>query len=580
MTKRLAGIFTIAATIAAVAGVVAGPARAQLVSDQPFASYGTGAAVSLNALQVGATQVADVQAAFAGQSTNSAGLGGQISNEMGYTVQPANLAGRSAYGRGAGLEVGVAVQLPDAQNQILLSGLAEAAAPPPTGPVVRQIGPVELGGLAYANVLRSRARATFDPSVCTIGRPMAFGEGEAAGLGLVGTASPGGLDNPLVGAALPPAADDPRNVSRSRSLSYLVPNGDGTFGLVSEVRQTVAPVSLLGGAATLELLGEWALRAIATGKPGGASIEYAPVGAGPETTVATLTIGGAIPLDLALQDLLGPDGLVLDIPLLATIAIGAPPRAIGGAGAPLATADGTQAAAAVDVARVNVLDLALLGLNALDLRIGHMEAAVTVPEGGIRCNIPVSKVADPNPVQAGSSTTITIQIPSDTAQFAQLFGCDLIGIRAQDVHGVESGNPSFVIQSASNGGVISDDGSTVTWENLGNVAVGGPPVVLEVVVFIPASSGTGVLRDTVDVVASLGNCQGGEDGQSIVGGVIDGIGVGNAISTGTVTLIGPQVGRGGGGGGALPPTGADASTLVAGGGLILGALALRRRLLS
>lgn len=578
MTKRLAGLATVAAAVTAAIGVMGGPASAQL-SQQPFASYGTGSAVSLSAVQTGTSQLVDVQAAFAGQAANSTGLGGTISNELGFAVQPSSVAGRNAYGRGAGLEVGLGVPLSNAQNQLILSGIAEAAAPPPSGTVVTQIGPVDLGGVANVNLLRGRARATYDPAVCAIGRPLSFGEGEAAGLQLLGTpnAQSGQLDGALVGAALGPTSNDPRNVSRSRTLSYLIPNGDGTFGLVSEVRQTVAPISLLGGAATLELLGEWALRAIATGKPGGARIEYAAVGAGPTTTVARLTLLNAIPLDLSFQDIFGGSGLSLPVPPLATVGIGTPPHAIGGAGAPLVAADGTRAAAAVDAVLLNLLDLGILNLNVADLRIGHMEAAAAVPAGGVRCNLPVSKSVTPNPVVAGNDATVTIRIPSDSAQFAALFNCDLIGVRAQDVHGVFSGDPSFQIVSASNSGVISPDGTTVTWSNLGNVALGAPPLELRVVVRIPANSKAGVLTDRANVEAQLGNCRGGDDGLDIVGERINALGVGNSLTVGQITLVGPEVRQGGGG--RIPETGGNAFPLVAGGGLLLAGLALRRRLL-
>lgn len=581
MTKRLASILTAAAVMTAVVGVAGGPAGAQVVPvrDQDFASYGTGTAVSLDVLQLGQTQAVSVQAAFAGQSTDSTGLGGVISNEMGYTVQPGDIGDRSAYGRGTGLEVGVAVPITAAENQILLAGLAEAAAPPPTALVVRQIGPVSLGGVAYVNLLRGRARATFDPTTCVLGRPMSFGEGEAAGLQLIGTtnAVSGQLDAPVLGASLPVTGNDPRNVSRSRSVTYLIPNGDGTFGLVSETRQTVAPIQLVGGLITIELLGEWALRAIATGKPGGARIEYAPVGAVPDTKVAVITLGGITVADLSLQDILGPGGLVLPLAPIADARIGAPARAINGSGPAVTTADGTIAAGAVDVISLDLLDLSVLGLpvNALDLRVGHMEAAVRVPVGGVRCNIPVSKVG-PTTVQAGNNATIVVRIPSDAGQFAELFGCELLNIKAQDVHSVRSGRPTFSVVSASNGGVISADRTVVTWPNLGNYRIGDPPIELTIVVSIPSSSLAGVIEDTVDVTASLGNCVGGDSGQDIVGAAINGLGVSNAIAFGRVTLIGPSITIGG----ILPPTGGNAMPLIAGGGLVLAALALRRRFAS
>lgn len=577
MRTRLAALFAVLTTVAALAGTASVPAGAQAVTDQPFGGYGSGATLSVNVLGLLNTQVLNLQAASAGQSTNSEGLpAGGLVNELGYAIQPPGISDRNAYGRGTGLEVGVLTPDPNTNtNQILLSGLAQQAAPPiEPAADVKQIGPVRIGSLAYVNLLRGRARALFDPNTCPIGKPFSFGEGEASGLQLIGAPNAEGvLQNPVVGAGLPVNSDDPRNVSRTRSVTYLRPNGDGTFAVVSETRQTIAPVSLLGGTVTLELLGEWALRAIATGKPDGSSrVEYAPVGAGPTTTVATLTIGATV-VNITTQQLFGPGGLDLGSSLgalsaLLNIRVGTPARALGGAGAPQIAGDGTSVSAAVDVAAVGVLQIPAV-LNALDLRVGHMEVAAVAPPGGVRCNVPVDKIGTPDPVTAGQDFTITIRIPSDSTVFQQLFGCDLIGIRVQDVHEIESGNPSFVLTGASNGGVIGGDGRTVTWDNIGDYNIGDPPIELTISGRIPGNSGAGVLKDTATITATLGGCDGTADGQDIVGQ-----GVSGGSVTGVFTLSGPDVSRSG----VLAATGGDERLLVIGGVFLLGALAVRRRM--
>jgi len=574
---RLAALLTVLTTVAALAGTASSPAGAQAVTDQPFGGYGSGATLSVNVLGLLNTQVLNLQAASAGQSTNSEGLpAGGLVNELGYAIQPPGISDRNAYGRGTGLEVGVLTPDPNTNtNQILLAGLAQQAAPPIEPDIAEeQIGPITIGSLAYVNLLRGRARALFDPDTCVIGKPFSFGEGEASGLQLIGTAGPGGvLQSPVVGAGLPVNSSDPRNVSRTRSVTYLRPNGDGTFAVVSETRQTIAPVSLLGGTVTLELLGEWALRAIATGKSDGSSrVEYAPVGAGPTTPVATLTIGATV-VQITTQQLFGPGGLDLASSLgalsaLLNITVGTPARALGGAGAPQIAGNGTSVSAAVDVAKVGVLQIPQV-LNAVDLRVGHMEVAAVAPEGGVRCNVPVDKIGTPDPVTAGQDFTITIRIPSDTGVFEQLFGCDLIGIRVEDIHGIESGTPSFVLTGASNGGVVSGDGRTVTWDNIGDYNIGDPPIELTVNGRIPGSSGAGVLKDTATVTATLGNCDGTVAGQDIVGQ-----GVSGGSVTGTFTLFGPDVSRSG----VLAATGGDERLLVLGGVFLLGALAIRRRM--
>lgn len=93
------------AVLAGTTALVHAPVAAQTVSSQPFAAYSTGTAVALNGVQLGNSQVVNVQAAFAGQSANSTGLDNSIVNELGFAVQPPQ-AGKNSYGRGTGLEVG------------------------------------------------------------------------------------------------------------------------------------------------------------------------------------------------------------------------------------------------------------------------------------------------------------------------------------------------------------------------------------------------------------------------------------------------------------------------------------------
>jgi hypothetical protein len=578
---RLAALLTVAASLAALAGTAMVPAGAQTaVTDQVFAGYGSGATLSVNALQLGQTQALNIQAAAAGQSMHSQGLpAGGLFNELGYIVQPDDVADFNAFGRGTGLELGLLTPDPNPDpNQLLLAGLAEAAAPPNNpDPVTREIGPIKLGGVAFASLLKGQAQARFDPNTCVIGRPFTYGHGEAAGVQLLGT-DPGGqlpLTAPLVGTSLPVNSTDPRNVSRTRSVTYLIPNGDGTFGVVSETRQTIAPVTLLGGAVRLEVLGEWALRAIATGLPDdpntpepndGARVEYAPVGAGPTTPVLRVN-----DTEITTQQLFGPTGLNIDLGPIAQVLVGTPARAIGGAptSTPSLAADGTSASGAVDIAKVGLLNLANI-LGVLDLRLGHMEASAVAPPGGVQCNIPVAKVGEPDPVRVGQEFTITIRIPSDTALFQELFGCDLINISAVDVHTVESGSARFELIGASHNGQIS--GSTVTFTNLGNYRIGDPPIELQVRGRIPGNSGPGRLRDVATVTASLGNCVGTGVGDDIVGLAIGRLG--NTGVLGTGVLSGPEVA-----GGALAATGVDENwPLLAGGALLLAAVAIRRRM--
>jgi len=552
-------------------------AGAAPVSSQPFGAYGSGAAVITKALQLGNTSVANVEAAFSGGAVNSAGLNAPVQNEFGINVAAA-AGGKNAIGRGTGLEAGVVTNTPQTStlNQILLTGLATAVAPPPSGLVTKEI-PLNLNPVAFASLLRGQAQATYDPTFCPIGRPLTYGLGYASNLQLLngGGASnaQSGFAAPVVGTTIS-AFGTPRGASQSRTVTYLVANGDGTFGVASETRQTVAPISLLanqtlGTALTVEIAGEFGLRTIATGKPGGSSVSF--VG-NPVITVTATTLGVVTPIlgPITLENILGQNGIGLTVPGIATVGVGTPPRALNGAlsSKPSLAANGTSASGAVDTVRLALLQLP--GLSGLDLAVGHMEGAVTVPAGGIRCDIPVAKTATADPVQVGNDFAFKITIPSSSELYSALFNCDLTNISAVDVVDRQSGTPTIQLLSADRGGVVS--GNRVTWSNLGNYTLGGQPIVLTINARIPSNSGAGVLRDTVNVNAALGNCRGGAAGEDIVQGSAR---LNGSAVTGAVTLIGPNVGRAAARG-ELAATGGNSWPLVAGGSFVLLALGLVR----
>jgi hypothetical protein len=163
----------------------AGTATAQPVSDQSFSAYGSGTVVGLNVLRLGNVQTLNAQVGFAGQSMNSKGLATTTNNELGYVVQP-SLPAKTSYARGTGLELGVLTPQPATDpNQILVAGLAQSSAPPIGPPLTRQIGPINLGPILWANLLRSKTQAASDPTTCTVGKPVAFGQAEVARVDLL-----------------------------------------------------------------------------------------------------------------------------------------------------------------------------------------------------------------------------------------------------------------------------------------------------------------------------------------------------------------------------------------------------------
>ncbi len=177
----------------------------------------------------------------------------------------------------------------------------------------------------------------------------------------------------------------------------------------------------------------------------------------------------------------------------------------------------------------------LPALTVADVRLGHVESEVALPNGAIACTVPVAKVANPAVVQAGSTFTWTILIPA-TSTALNDSTCDLTGIKATDKISVNSGSPTFTINSISNGGTYNASTGTITWASLGTYHPGDPPIPLSISVSIPAGSAAGVLQDTANVTAGLGNCTGGATGVATAIGS-----VANSIIGGSVTLIAPQV---------------------------------------
>lgn len=540
MKRRLsivASALLVAATTAVLAGGAA-PVGAQVPSAQAnYNGYSTGTVVHLDALNLGATRIADAEVAYSGATVASQGTGGitrgpgaatgSIVNEMEQVVQPAlpntsmnsNLQGNRSFGRGSGLEVGVGttVSTDVNANQILLAQRALASAPPSANPPPSEVGPLKIDPVVYASLVRGQAGANWNSdAACVVGENISSGLGYVADAQVLNLGGPSAGNDPFPGSAVATDAPTPeRRVSQTRSVTRLVPQTDAqgnkigdNFGLMTETRMTIAPISLLRNTVTpitIELLGEWVLRAVATGIPGQAYVTYSPGTVNPQTPVLSLIQGGLVNTVLSLQDLLGNAGLVVDLPGIATIAVGEDPRAIGGAAntSPTQGGDGTVAAAAVDAVRIQLLDSPVLaGLSLLDARIGHMESYAQVPAGGIKCSVPVSKTADKQTVNAGESFTYEIKV---TNPFAD---CDLVGVRVVDTITVGNGvrfNITGTSPTAS-----STTANTVTWNDIGPI---GPKQSksVTITVAVPSNSAAGQFTDNAVASGSCatGSAQGG-----------------------------------------------------------------------
>ena len=346
--------------------ITGGPARSVAplqAAGNGYAAFATGTVVHAGVGALGATLDLVSSTAAATSAPNTAA----VNSELGRVALPV-LPAKGSYGQGLGLGVGLGL-LPGASTSLF--GHAVATAPPNSAPVEQEAAPVKVASVAHAAPLRARAQALSSAGGCVLGSNLAYGQGNAADLSLVGLTGLKGLGLAASGAA---------PVSRSESKTVVVPGSEaGRLGLMGETSQVLGPVTLLAGTAnatTVEVKGQWVLRVTADGKT--ASVSYGPQGtAGDEALVLVRNAAGTVVAQATASQmrLAGTVGLRLNIPGLGEIVVGEQPRARGKAGAPATS--GTSAAAAVDLLRVRLLGQ--------DVRLGHMEAAVTVPASGVTC---------------------------------------------------------------------------------------------------------------------------------------------------------------------------------------------------
>lgn len=629
--RRRVAICT-SALLVAVSGVALGgattPVSGQVAhKDADYSGYSTGTVVHADALQgltlalPGAapggngSQVANAEIAFSGATVASKGTdsvpafgpktpvpAGTIVNEVDQVVQPdlpaTGLAGDKSYGRGSAVEVGLLTPIPDFDNTLMLAGKAQASAPPSTELVDKSIT-VPVNPVAYASLLRGQAQASYDPDNCVLGRPMSFGRGLAADVQLLNTGAvlPGGA------FALPLLATDAptpeRAVSQSQSVTRLVPQVDidgkrigDNFGLMTETRMTIAPITLFKNSPsqlTIEFLGEWVLRAVATGIDEGGRGAYMFYGPGRTSaqnnqTPVLRVLQGTDPnvppvVNVTLQDVLKTANLgdVINkrlaealTPLGIDVKVAENPRAIndyGSASKATEGGNGTEASGALDVVRVRVADgskvadLQLPVSSVLDVRIGHMEARAKVPAGGIKCALPVQKTSDKQLVNAGETFTYTIKVDNPFED------CELTDVRVEDTISVESGVRHSVTGTDKAADSVSD--TKIIWNDIGPIPARSSKTV-RITVAVAGNSGSGLFTDNAK---ATGNCATGsaQGSAKIVVPV-----------SGEVTVVVPRAGGpaelplSSSAPAELPKTGGDATMPLVGLALLAAAAAARR----
>jgi hypothetical protein len=374
---------------------------------------------------------------------------------------------------------------------------AEAVAPPSKEPVSTE-QEVALMKLFKANSLAASAGARAVWGGCVIGSNIAYGIGSATDTRLADFKNDPKSDAPLL--ALHTEDPPPRATSQSQSRTFLAPAADGGpgFGFVAQTRQTIAPITLAEGTDNqllVELGGEWVLSVFTDGKQSKATFGPDPnsvqgkddkwpvlrivQGRGDKKKLFALTLG----------DLTGENGKQVVGLDGGSVTVGENPRALGdenGVQNPISTP--TFTAAAADVVRISS--------GAGEIRIGHMEAAVAVPSGGVQCpGIAMAKRSVPETVGAGNNFTwdVTVSNPND---------CMLRDVKLVDVATPTKG-VRFEVKSTSPGSTQAPDG-TITFDSLDQIPLGAERSV-RIEAVIPDDATAGAIANSV---SATGTCSG------------------------------------------------------------------------
>ena len=439
---------------------------------------------------------------------------------------------------------------PTTVGNVKLTALAAAEAPPPSSDQASM--PVNLQPLASAALLHSTAHANYLASnQCFLGGNLTDAEADATDLNVLGLP---GLVTTRPGAA-----------SRNFSSTRLVPQTDelgnllgNASGLASLNTQNLAPVNIgigVGGlsftpAAISLNLGQWALEAAATGAPGGAFVTYGPTaGTTGDPVVATISLAGVTIVTITLSQIVGPTGFDTDslgngaLNAVLRLQIGVPPTVT-------TSPDGTAATASADIVHLTVFNLppavtrmnlestestpSSTGFPGADVRIGHMEAAAQVPDGGIACTLHPTKTASPDPVTVGQNFVYDIGVPNPNA-------CILKNVKVTDILTAAKGIKFTVSQTnptASVSPLATDPANsvnnavTVVFNNIGDIPPGGTGHA-RIVVNIDPSSGTGIFTDRLHVDSTCGVGTAGGSNKLI-----------NVAAPGDLILEAPTVGSG------------------------------------
>jgi hypothetical protein len=370
------------------------------VGPKGYAGYGTGTAFSSDSELSGVG--VSVEKAFSSAVYGSEALPPR-SDEVDRPATPALEAGHG-FGAASAADIGTGEDRLDLPDDI------SASAPPNGDEKKGEVADVALLPVLHADLLRTRAAARTAGAGCVIGSDLASGRATALRSDVPGEKKD--AERPLFTIS----GDDPaRAVTESRSRVGLLPpatKDTARFGIFSETRQTIAPVTFLKGTpneVTVEVAGEWVLRVASDGRT--ATFSYGPDVEDKGTPVLRIDRPGKKnDVVLTAQDIFDSRGEDISTPGVEEFIIGEPPRVIGGATGSSPLAQPTRVSAAVDVLRLLIPDdREADGLA--EVVVGHMEAAVALPAGGISCpGIAMAKEASSAEVEPGEEFTWTVTV--------------------------------------------------------------------------------------------------------------------------------------------------------------------------
>jgi hypothetical protein len=270
---RFAGLAGATTLVVSCMGFGGGAASATPVGAVPFGQanfngYATGDLLHLGVTALdnlsGATGVSlnSLDQGVSSASTSTAGLTTPITSELKTVVQPAQAAGVHAFNEGAGLELnlGSLGSLADTLNSVVkqIPLPTISIAPPNTAAGKNQLLSLPLDPILDASVLTGEAQAAWPGDACPTGN-LSYGLGGLAtanvltGLPTLTSALGSGAANtaPLISTTAPGGTN---GLAQSKSITTMVPNGDGSYGIQTQASDVIAPISInLLGLATLNI---------------------------------------------------------------------------------------------------------------------------------------------------------------------------------------------------------------------------------------------------------------------------------------------------------------------------------------